>query len=78
MSNEIDFVITELAVEILTNNNMGTASFIFIDQTPHFPKVNNMLNQIDEKEDAFINNYSISTTEITESTDISSLDFITH
>ena len=78
MSNEIDFVITELTVEILTNNNMGRASFIFIDQTPHFPKVNNMLNQIDEKEDAFINNYSISTTEITESTDISSLDFIKH
>tara|TARA_R100000995_G_C3457846_1_gene111522 strand:- start:304 stop:540 length:237 start_codon:yes stop_codon:yes gene_type:complete len=78
MSNEIDFVITELTVEILTNNNMGKASFIFIDQTPNFPKVNNMLNQIDEKEDAFINNYSISTTEITESTDISSLDFTTH
>jgi hypothetical protein len=37
-----------------------------------------MLNQIDEKEDAFIGNYSISTTEITESTDISSLDFTTH
>ena len=45
MSNEIDFVITELTVEILTNNNLGRASFVFIDQTPHFPKVNNMLNQ---------------------------------
>ena len=78
MSNEIDFVITELTVEILTNSNMGKASFIFIDQTPHFPKVNRMLDQIDEKEDAFIGNYSISTTEITENTDISSLDFITH
>ncbi len=78
MSNEIDFVITELTVDRLTNNNLGRASFIFIDQTPHFPKVNNMLNQIDEKEDAFIGNYSISTTEITETTDISSLDFITH
>ena len=78
MSNEIDFVITELTVEILTNNNLGRASFVFIDQTPHFTKVNNMLNQIDEKEDAFIGNYSISTTEITESTDISSLDFTTH
>ena len=69
MSNEIDFVITELTVEILTNNNMGKASFIFIDQTPHFPKVNNMINQIDEKEDDFINNDSISTTEINNSTD---------
>ena len=78
MSNEIDFVITELTVEILTNNNMGKASFIFIDQTPNFPKVNRMLDQIDEKEDDFIVNYIISTTEITENTDISSLDFITH
>ena len=78
MAHDIDFVITELTVEILTNNNMGKASFIFIDQTPNFPKVNRMLDQIDEKEDAFIGNYSISTTEITENTDISSLDFITH
>ena len=78
MSNDIDFVITELTVEIITDNNIGRASFIFIDQTPHFPKVNNMLDQIDEKQDAFVGNYSISTTEITEDTDISSLQFTKH
>tara|TARA_R100000655_G_scaffold47988_1_gene85361 strand:- start:799 stop:1035 length:237 start_codon:yes stop_codon:yes gene_type:complete len=78
MSNDIDFVITELTVEIITDNNIGRASFIFIDQTPHFPKVNKMLDQIDEKQDAFVGNYSISTTEITENTDISSLQFTKH
>ena len=78
MSQDIDFVITELTVEIFTNNNTGRASFVFIDKTPHFPKVLRMLDQIDEKEDAFVSNYSISTTEITENTDISSLEFIKH
>ena len=78
MSNEIDFVITELTVEILTNNNMGKASFIFIDQTPHFPKVQSYLNKIDEREDAYINHYSKSTIEIDETTDISQLDVIKH
>ena len=78
MSQDIDFVITELTVEIFTNNNTGRASFVFIDQTPHFPKVQRMLDQIDEKEDAFVSNYSISTTEINENTDISSLEFIKH
>ena len=78
MSNDIDFVITELTVEIITDNNIGRASFIFIDQTPHFPKVNKMLDQIDGKQDAFVGNYSISTTEITENTDISSLQFTKH
>jgi len=39
MKYETDFVITELTIDILTdNNNIGKASFIFIDTTPHFPK----------------------------------------
>ena len=50
MTHEIDYVITELTVEILTNNNIGRASFIFIDLAPHFPKANNMLDKIDEKD----------------------------
>ena len=40
MKNVIDFVITNLEIDIGTdNNNIGRASFIFIDQSPHFPKV---------------------------------------
>tara|TARA_Y100000114_G_scaffold31764_1_gene27315 strand:- start:909 stop:1145 length:237 start_codon:yes stop_codon:yes gene_type:complete len=78
MAHEIDYVITELTVEILTNNNIGRASFIFIDLAPHFPKANNMLDKIDEKDDAFIKDYSISSTEITESTDLTGLEFVKH
>jgi hypothetical protein len=78
MKYETDYVITELTIDLLTDNNIGKASFIFIDITPHFPKVQSYLNKIDEREDAYINNYSISTTEIDETTDISQLDVIKH
>ena len=79
MKNDIDFVITELTIDLLTdNNNIGKASFIFVDQTPHFPRVQKMLEQIDDREDAYVNNYSISTIEIDETTDISHLDVIKH
>tara|TARA_R110000822_G_scaffold13544_2_gene48052 strand:+ start:93 stop:332 length:240 start_codon:yes stop_codon:yes gene_type:complete len=79
MKNNIDFVITELTIDLLTdNNNIGKASFIFVDQTPHFPRVQKMLEQIDDREDAYVNNYSISTIEIDETTDISHLDVIKH
>ena len=46
--------------------------------TPHFPKVQSYLNKIDEREDAYINNYSISTIEIDETTDISQLEVVKH
>ena len=35
-------------------------------------------DKIDEKEDAFIKDYSISSTEITESTDLTGLEFVKH
>jgi hypothetical protein len=78
MSNEIDFVITELTVDITTATNIGRASFIFIDQSPHFPKVSSTLDQIKERDDAFVTNYSIATTEITESTDLTGLEYTKH
>jgi hypothetical protein len=79
MKNDIDYVITELSVDLTTdNNNIGRASFIFIDQTPHFPKVQKMLNQIDERPDAYVNTYSISTIEIDETTDLRGLEFTKH
>ena len=78
MAHDIDFVITELTVDITTANNIGRASFIFIDLAPHFPKANNMLDKIDEKDDAFIKQYSNSSTEITESTDLTGLEFVKH
>ena len=78
MTHEIDYVITELTVEILTNNNIGRASFIFIDQTPHFPKVSSTLEQIKQRDDAYVTNYSIATTEITENTDLTGLEYTKH
>ena len=47
MKNNIDFVITELTIDLLTdNNNIGKASFIFVDQTPHFPRVQKMIEKM--------------------------------
>jgi len=78
MAQDIDFVITELTVDITTATNIGRASFIFIDQSPHFPKVSRTLDQIKERDDAFVTNYSIATTEITENTDLTGLEYIKH
>ena len=78
MAHDIDFVITELTVDITTATNIGRASFIFIDQSPHFPKVSSTLDQIKERDDAFVTNYSISTTEITENTDLTGLEYTKH
>ena len=79
MKYETDYVITELSIDLLTdNNNIGKASFIFVDQTPNFPRVQKMLDQIDDREDAYVNHYSISTIEIDETTDISQLEVIKH
>ena len=78
MAQDIDFVITELTVDITTATNIGRASFIFIDQSPHFPKVSRTLDQIKERDDAFVTNYSIATTEITENTDLTGLEYTKH
>ena len=78
MAHDIDFVITELTVDITTSTNIGRASFIFIDQSPHFPKVSSTLDQIKERDDAFVTNYSIATTEITENTDLTGLEYTKH
>tara|TARA_B100000575_G_C22938121_1_gene543213 strand:- start:511 stop:747 length:237 start_codon:yes stop_codon:yes gene_type:complete len=78
MAQDIDFVITELTVDITTSTNIGRASFIFIDQSPHFPKVSSTLDQIKERDDAFVTNYSIATTEITENTDLTGLEYVKH
>ena len=79
MKNVIDFVITNLEIDIGTdNNNIGRASFIFIDQSPNFPKVQKMLNKVDERPDAYVNTYSISTIEIDESTDLTGLEYTKH
>ena len=48
--NEIDFVILELEVVLGFQDSVreGMASFVFIDIAPHYPKVQKIINQIDE------------------------------
>jgi len=73
-----DFVITELEVIIETNERNAKASFIFIDETPNFPKVNQILNNIEDEDDAYIVSHSINTTTITKKTNLNGLKFTKH
>jgi len=75
---DIDFVITELEVVIKTNERNARASFVFIDETPNFPKVNQILNNIEDEDDAYIVSHSISTTDINEKTNLNGLNFTKH
>jgi len=80
MTSEIDIVITELEVIIghEDSSHTGKVSFIFLDQTPNFTKVNTLLNQIEEQPDAYVINYSISTKDIDENTNLSGLEYTIH
>jgi hypothetical protein len=80
MTTEIDIVITELEVLIGHDDtaHTGKVSFVFLDQTPHFPKVNSLLRQIEEQPDAYVINHSISTKDIDENTNLSGLEFTIH
>ena len=80
MTSEIDIVITELEVLIGHENSThtGKVSFVFLDQAPNFSKVNSLLNQIEEEPDAYVINYSISTKDIDENTNLSGLDYTIH
>jgi len=80
MTSEIDIVITELEVLIghEDSTHTGKVSFVFLDQTPNFSKVNSLLNQIEEQPDAYVINYSISTKDIDENTNLSGLEYTIH
>ena len=80
MTSEIDIVITELEVIIghEDSSHTGKVSFIFLDQTPNFTKVNTLLNQIEEQPDAYVVRHSISTTDIDEKSNLSGLDYTIH
>jgi hypothetical protein len=78
--NEIDFVILELEVVLGFQGSVreGMASFVFIDIAPHYPKVQKIINQIEENEDAIVVSHNISTSEITEKTNLHGLEFTKH
>lgn len=80
MKHEVDAVITELTIDIgyEETTHIGRASFIFIDVAPYFKQVNKYLDQIEEHDGAFVVDHYITTQEITEQTDISSLYVTRH
>ena len=78
--NEIDLVITELEVKIQSYHNpFGMfASFIFIDEKPSFPKVNNTLCELNKHQNAYVLEHNYTFREITPTTDLTGLDIIRH
>ena len=80
LMTDIDIVITELEIVVghHDSEHMGKVSFIFLDQTPDFPKVDSLLRQIEEQPDAYVVRHSISTTDIDEKSNLSVLDYTIH
>ena len=78
--NKIDLVITELEVKLQSYDNpFGMfASFIFIDQKPSFPKVQNTLFQLNKTQEAFVLEHNYTFREITPTTDLTGLDIVRH
>ena len=78
--NKIDFVIAELEVKIQSYHNpFGMfASFIFIDEKPSFPRVQNTLFQLNKTHEAYVLEHNYTFREITPTTDLTGLDIVRH
>jgi len=76
----VDAVITSLELQLETPNNpFGSfVAFKFIDTYPNFPKVKDMVNQINKRADVSLIDYEYSYTGIDEDTDIKYLEVIRH
>tara|TARA_R100001443_G_scaffold113968_1_gene129338 strand:- start:243 stop:476 length:234 start_codon:yes stop_codon:yes gene_type:complete len=76
----IDAVITDLELEIEQPHSIygHFVSFTFIDTTPSFPKVNDMLKQVIERDDVSLVNYNWTTRPITKDTDLSYYEIVKH
>jgi len=74
---KVDFVITDLEMQIETPNNIygSWVNFRFIDTFPYFTKVNDMVEEIKKRSDVDLINYEYSYTGIHEDTDIKHFDF---
>jgi 3'-phosphoadenosine 5'-phosphosulfate sulfotransferase (PAPS reductase)/FAD synthetase len=77
---KIDAVITDLELQLETNNNPygSYVNFKFIDTYPNFPKVNNMIEEIKKRTDVDLINFEYSYTGIHEDTDLKYFDIIRH
>ena len=73
---KVDFVITDLEMQIETPNNIygSWVNFRFIDTFPYFTKVNDMVEEIKKRTDVDLINYEYSYTGIHEDTDLKHFD----
>ena len=73
---KVDAVITDLELQLETNNNPygSFVNFKFIDTYPNFPKVNEMVEEIKRRTDVDLINYEYSYSGISEDTDIKHFD----
>ena len=73
---KVDFVITDLELQLETNNNPygSYVNFRFIDTFPYFTKVNDMVEEIKKRSDVDLINYEYSYTGIHEDTDLKHFD----
>ena len=69
---KVDAVITDLELQLETNNNPygSFVNFKFIDTFPSFPKVHSMISEITKRDDVELINYEYSYTGIHEDTDL--------
>jgi hypothetical protein len=76
----IDAVITDLEMQIETPASIygHYVSFRFIDTTPNFPKVSDMIQQVKQRDDVSLVDWSYSFERIDKNTDISYFEITRH
>ena len=77
--NEIDFVITDLEIKLLSPHHFESfISLRFIDTKPNFPRIKKTLDDIGSHPEANIIDHSYSYKEIKEDTKLDGLYFTKH
>jgi hypothetical protein len=73
---KVDFVITDLEMQIETPNNIygSWVNFRFIDTFPYFTKVNDMVEEIKKRSDVDLINYEYSYTGVNSKTNLKYYD----
>ena len=73
---KVDFVITDLEMQIETPNNIygSWVNFRFIDTAPNKPRLLNAIYELERHEDVEVIDYQYTETPITEKTNLKDLD----
>ena len=76
----IDAVITDLEMQIETSASMygHYVAFRFIDVTPSFPRLSDMIEQVKNRDDVTLVDWNYSFERIDENTDISNFEVTRH